>query len=150
MPPPIGPNFPQPVLPTNAFGNANAVGPVDATGPGSVGNAGGAPQNDIALPQQAKTTSKASDVAKELDVLFAKAASSSVGSLDAAALEKAIAAVTMRSSMRRSCMTRTRSTRWSSGRRKMSRTGSTARRRSSPRHSGTESRRAIRMRRRIG
>ncbi len=100
MPPSIGANLP-PVLPTNAFGNANAAGHVNATGPGGVGSAGGAPQNEIAPPQQAKTTSKASDVAKELDVLFARAASSSVGSLDAAALEKAIAAVKLPKAVRR-------------------------------------------------
>ncbi len=48
LPMSIGANLPPPVLPPNAFGNANAAGPVNATGPGGVGNAGGAAQNALA------------------------------------------------------------------------------------------------------
>ncbi len=92
MPEPQGIGLPPPVQPTNPFGNANAVAPVNATGPGGVGIAGATPQNDVPLPL-AQTAPKASDVAKELDVLFSKAAASTVGSLDAGALEKAIADV---------------------------------------------------------
>ncbi len=93
MPGPIGNRLPPPVPPTSTFGGANDIGSVNAAGPGGVGNAGAVAQDGIALPQQAKSGARASDVAKELDVLFSKAASSTVASLDAAALEKAIAGV---------------------------------------------------------